>query len=68
MQRKFGKFEEALAFARETLTQKVAMEVKTAGAETALVECEEKKIWDGMAHLSAWAIGKPGLNGKTGAN
>jgi len=31
-----------------------------AGAETAQVECEEKKIWEGMAHLSAWAIGKPG--------
>lgn len=68
MQQKFEKFEEALAFARETLTQQVATDMKMAGAETAQVECEVKKIWEGMAHLSAWAIGKPGLNGKAGAN
>lgn len=68
MQQKFEKFEEALAFARETLTQQVATDIKMAGAETAQVECEEKKIWEGMAHLSAWAIGKPGLNGKAGSS
>lgn len=63
-QQKFEKFEAALAFARETLTQHVAEEVRAAGAETALVECKENKIWEGMAHISAWAIGKPNLNGK----
>ena len=63
-QQKFIKFEEALAFARETLTQHVAAEVRTAGAETALVECKENKIWEGMVHLSAWAVGKPSINGK----
>jgi len=65
---KFSRYEEALSFARETLTQHVTEEVKTAGAETAMVECMEKKIWEGMVHLSAWAIGKPSLDGKTGAN
>ena len=63
LQRKFERFEEALVFAQETLSQQVATEVKAAGAETALVECKQKKIWDGMVHLSAWAIGKPGLDG-----
>jgi N-methylhydantoinase A/oxoprolinase/acetone carboxylase beta subunit len=67
-QERFERFEEALSFARETLTQHVAEEVKTAGAETAQVECTEKKIWEGMVHLSAWAIGKPSLDGKTDAN
>jgi N-methylhydantoinase A/oxoprolinase/acetone carboxylase beta subunit len=64
VQQKFWNFEEALAFARETLTQQVATDMKMAGAETARVECEEKKIWEGMVHLSAWAIGKPGLDGR----
>ena len=63
LQQKFENFEEALKFAREMLTQHVATQVKAAGAETARVECEEKKIWEGMVHLSAWAIGKPGLDG-----
>jgi len=67
-QEKFEMFEEALTFARETLTQHVTEEVRTAGAETAVVECMEKKIWEGMVHLSAWAIGRPSLDGKTGAN
>ena len=67
-QEKFERFEEALTFARETLTQHVVEEVRIAGAETALVECMEKKIWEGMMHLSAWAIGKPSLDGKAGAN
>jgi N-methylhydantoinase A/oxoprolinase/acetone carboxylase beta subunit len=67
-QEKFVRFEEALSFARETLTQHVAEEVRTAGAETALVECIERKIWEGMVHLYAWAVGKPSLNGKTGEN
>ena len=66
IQQKFERYEEALAFARETLTRQVALDAKVAGAETALVECDEKKIWDGMVHLSAWAIGEPGWNGKTG--
>lgn len=66
-QQKFEKFDEALAFAREKLTQHVATQVITAGAETALVECEEKKVWQGMARLSAWAVGRPGLDGKAGA-
>ena len=64
---KFSRYEEALSFARETLTRHVSEEVKAAGAETALVECSERKIWEGMAQLTAWAVGKPSLNGKTGA-
>jgi N-methylhydantoinase A/oxoprolinase/acetone carboxylase beta subunit len=55
---KFARFEEALAYTRETLSQRVAADVKMAGAEGAPIEWEEKKIWDGMVHLSVWAIGK----------
>jgi hypothetical protein len=63
VQQKFGDYEEALAFVRNRLIQTVAEEARMAGAESAQVEYEESKIWDGMAHLSAWAIGTPGLNG-----
>jgi hypothetical protein len=64
LQEKFTTYGEALAFAREHLVSQVAAEIRTAGAETAVVECDTKNLWDGMAHLSAWAIGKPGANGK----
>jgi len=66
LQQKFEKYDEALGFAHEKLTQQVAHDIQSAGAEAVLVECEEKKIFEGMVHLSAWAIGKPALNGREG--
>jgi hypothetical protein len=38
-------------------------EAKAAGAENIIVECEERVIWNGMSQISAWAVGKPGVNG-----
>jgi N-methylhydantoinase A/oxoprolinase/acetone carboxylase beta subunit len=68
MQQKFSGFDQAVAFAREMLTQQVASDIELAGAEPARVEFKEEKIWEGMARLAAWAVGKPGLDGKAGDN
>ena len=64
LQRKFETFAEALAFARKQLMDLAAIEAKNAGSGDPVVECVEKEILPGvMAHLSVWAIAKPGLDG-----
>jgi N-methylhydantoinase A/oxoprolinase/acetone carboxylase beta subunit len=62
-QEKFQQYEQALAFARETLAWQVSAEAVAAGAGAVMVECEVKEIVQGMAHLLAWAVSKPGMNG-----
>ena len=60
---KFERYEEALTFTRQTLRQHVADEARSAGAEGATIELEETEVIPGaMLHLTAWAVGKPGLN------
>jgi N-methylhydantoinase A/oxoprolinase/acetone carboxylase beta subunit len=59
----FEQFDEAVAFGMQTLKSQAIAEAQAAGAEGIIASCEEHKIWDGMTRLSAWAIGKPGLNG-----
>jgi len=63
MQSIFEKYAEAIAFTHQTLVSLATAEAKAAGAENIIVECEEHAIWNGMSQLSAWAVGKPGLNG-----
>jgi N-methylhydantoinase A/oxoprolinase/acetone carboxylase beta subunit len=58
-QRKFAVFEEARAFARETLIQRVTEEALAAGAGKVTADCREELIWEGMMRLTAWAVGKP---------
>ena len=62
-QRKFENFDEALVFTRQELSQQVASDINAAGAYEAVVELDETEVWSGMVKLSAWAIGKPGLDG-----
>ena len=38
-------------------------DLQAAGAYEAVVELDETEVWSGMVKLSAWAIGKPGLDG-----
>ena len=62
----FEGYDEALAFARQELCRLVAEEACAAGAEDPQVECtilEAPAGLPGAAQLSAWAAGKPGLNG-----
>jgi N-methylhydantoinase A/oxoprolinase/acetone carboxylase beta subunit len=63
LQQWFRKYEEAVAFTQETLTNQVAQEAREAGAHKAAIHCEVREILDGIASLHAWAIGKPDLNG-----
>jgi len=64
LQRTFEKFEEALIYARKQLADLVAAEAVNAGAREPLVECVENEVLPGMiVQLSAWAVGKPGLEG-----
>jgi N-methylhydantoinase A/oxoprolinase/acetone carboxylase beta subunit len=62
---RFDKFDEAVAFGIQTLKNLAITEAQAAGAENIIASCEEHKIWTGMTRLSAWAIGKPGLNGSS---
>ena len=62
-QKKFGRGGEALQSVRETLEQSVRAEAAAAGAGSVVFELEEHEIIPGIYRLSAWAIGKPGLNG-----
>jgi N-methylhydantoinase A/oxoprolinase/acetone carboxylase beta subunit len=62
-QKKFGRGGEALQSVRETLEQSVRAEAAAAGAESVVFEMDEQELIPGIYRLSAWAIGKPGLNG-----
>lgn len=62
-QKKFGRGGEALQSVRETLEQSVRAEATAAGAESVSFELEEQEIIPGIYRISAWAIGKPRLNG-----
>ena len=62
-QKKFGRGGEALQSVRETLEQSVRSEAAAAGAESVVFEMDEQELIPGIYRLSAWAIGKPGLNG-----
>jgi N-methylhydantoinase A/oxoprolinase/acetone carboxylase beta subunit len=63
-QQRFDGFDEALAFARAYLIDMAGEEARRAGARDPLVECAEKVVLPGMVvHLSAWGVGKPGLDG-----
>jgi N-methylhydantoinase A/oxoprolinase/acetone carboxylase beta subunit len=60
-QQRFDTYEQAMAFARELLAKEVVAKAKAAGADTVVVENQENEFFPGMAHLSAWAVGKPGI-------
>ena len=62
-QRWFERYEEALEYIRALLIQQVAAEARAAGAEEVNIDCQEREVIQGMAHVSAWAIGKPGVDG-----
>lgn len=61
MQKWFLRYEEALQYARETLEQQVTAEACTAGTAKPVVQCKVQEIWEGVATLQAWAMGKPDL-------
>jgi N-methylhydantoinase A/oxoprolinase/acetone carboxylase beta subunit len=62
----FERFDQALAFARQQLTGWVTAEAASAGAESPVVDCQETELIAGaMVSLTAYAVGKPGLNGRT---
>jgi N-methylhydantoinase A/oxoprolinase/acetone carboxylase beta subunit len=63
-QPKFQLHHEAMEYARQTLRRLVQEEAEAAGAEASLVEIQEGENVQGMVHLSAWAVGKPGTNGR----
>jgi N-methylhydantoinase A/oxoprolinase/acetone carboxylase beta subunit len=63
-QEKFPQYDRALAFAREKLTGQVRAEAEAAGACPVMVECEVKEGVAGMANLLAWAVGRPGVDGR----
>ncbi|MBP1692702.1 MAG: Hydantoinase/oxoprolinase [Chloroflexi bacterium] len=65
---RFEQFGEARAYGMQTLKNLAIAEAQAAGAENIIAHCEEHAIWNGMTHLSAWAIGKPRLNGGEYAN
>ena len=58
-QKYFPHFAEALDYARQTLLDDLARQAREAGAQDALLECSVQPVWDGMAHLQAWAASKP---------
>lgn len=62
-QKWFQRFEEALQYARQTLEQQVSAEAHAAGTAKPVVQCKVQEIWEGVAALHAWAIGKPDLDG-----
>ena len=64
-QRKFERYEEALALVRKQRVVMAEAEAISAGAREPLVACLEKEIIPGMmAHLSARATGKPDISGQ----
>jgi N-methylhydantoinase A/oxoprolinase/acetone carboxylase beta subunit len=66
-QKKYESFEEALSCARQQLVDMVTAEAINAGAKEPVIACVEDEIFPGMmVHLSAWAVGKPGVNGNIG--
>ena len=65
---RFEKFEQAVESGLKKLKDMAVAEAQAAGAENIIAQCEEHKIWNGMTRLSAWAIGKPGLNGNEQAD
>ncbi len=66
-QPKFKLHHEAMEYARQTLRRLVEAEAVAAGAEASVIDIQESENVQGMVHLSAWAVGKPGINGKGGA-
>ena len=63
-QTKFERYEEALEYVRTTLEEQVTAQSRLAGAESVVVECEERPVAEGMTEVYAVAIGKPGVNGR----
>ena len=55
-QEKFRTYPEALAFARDSLTNTIHEESLVAGGKDGKVEIEVDAFIDGMAHLHAWSI------------
>jgi N-methylhydantoinase A/oxoprolinase/acetone carboxylase beta subunit len=53
---KFRQYSEALAFAKECLSQTIHAEALAAGGKHARVQIEVKSVIEGMAHLHAWSI------------
>jgi N-methylhydantoinase A/oxoprolinase/acetone carboxylase beta subunit len=60
---RFEQYDQAVAFGLQTLKSLAIADAQAAGAENIIAGCEARVIWDGMSHLSAWVVGKPGLNG-----
>jgi N-methylhydantoinase A/oxoprolinase/acetone carboxylase beta subunit len=56
LQKKFINYQEALAFARDSLSKAVDEETLNAGGQPGKVELEVKAVVDGMAKLRAWSI------------
>jgi len=62
-QKKYNRGGEALQSVREALEQSVRAEAAAAGATSLVFGLDEQEIIPGIYKLSAWGIGKPGLNG-----
>ena len=61
-QQQFVHYEQALEYVRNTLLRRVSEAAQAAGAAEVTVEIQEQAALDGMAHLTAWGMGRPGLN------
>lgn len=57
-QRIFSSYEEAIAFCAEEAARLAEQEARDAGAQATQVEVRAEQIWDGMGHVTAWAVGK----------
>jgi len=55
-QEKFKTYQEALAFAKESLSSAIHEESLVAGGKDGKAEIEVDAFMDGMAHLHAWSI------------
>jgi len=58
---KFELFEQAANYARQALVRLLKDEAASAGAGDVEITSDEKRGWDGMLTISAWATGKPGI-------
>jgi N-methylhydantoinase A/oxoprolinase/acetone carboxylase beta subunit len=62
LQELFKHYAEALHYAQEKLKHQARLEAESAGARAVHVGCETHEIIEGIATVSAWAIGKPDLS------
>jgi hypothetical protein len=58
-QKRFARYTDALEYARKVLSEYLEGQAMLAGAQSVTIEIFERNIWDGMAHLTGVAVGKP---------